>query len=663
MQRFGKVRQVIFSVLLAAALGVVGCSEKDSHPTSVIMIGFDGMDPRLLGEMLDKGLMPNFARLKDQGSFLPLQTTTPPQSPVAWSTVITGLNPGKHGIFDFIHRDPDRYLPIDSMSKEHAGRKLPIAGYLIPLKSGGSELLRHGKPYWEYLTEAGIPAAVYRMPANFPAAESKGAKFECLTDMGTPQLAGGYGSFSYYADGGWDFSRTFSGGKAFPLTVIANRAQGKFYGPVNAFKEVENGRRVKPMAVDFSIHLDPDEPVALIEWQDQRVVLKEGEWSDWQTITFETGLPTLDVPGIARFYLKEVRPHLKFYVTPINIDPANSGGAPISYPPELAGEVAESAGRYFTQGLPEDTKALSADVLSRDEYLQQADIVFRERLKLLDFACDRFDGGSMFFYFGGSDQIGHMFWGGRKAGHPALTEEETKKYAEVMESVYVEMDRVVGKLMDQFPEATIIIMSDHGFEDFRRGFNLNTWLLENGYASLIDPSSQEDYEYFQNTDWSKTRVYGVGINGLYINLIGREREGIVRPEDKRQLLEEIGAKLKAYRDPKTGEQVVKEFYIAEDVYNGPYVEIGPDAQIGYNQGYRSSWDTILGEYPKDISVDNTDAWCGDHCIATDLVPGIIVTNKKVVVESPSLLDLAPTILKEFGLSKPASMEGRPLYER
>ena len=362
-------------------------------------------------------------------------------------------------------------------------------------------------------------------------------------------------------------------------------------------------------------------------------------------------------PAICRFYLRQVRPAIELYVTPFNIDPLTPA-LPVSEPPEFAAEVAGRVGRYYTQGLPEDTKALSNHVLSRDEFLAQAEIVLRERLTLLDDALDHYAGGVLFFYFGTTDQIGHMFWGARQAKHPALTEEESRKYRTVMDDIYIRMDAVVAKVLDRFGDATLLVCSDHGFETFTRGFNLNTWLAENGYATMAKP---DDRDASLNFDFARTRAYGLGINGLYINLKHRESNGIVDPSRKQALIDEITAKLLAYTDPATGRRVIKNVYQADKIYRGPNLAIGPDLQIGYDRGFRGSWATVLGGFPATIVEDNTNAWCADHCIATDLVPGVLFSNRPIGIEDPSLEDIAPTVLTTFNLSVPEQMKGRNIF--
>ena len=667
---------------LAALLPLTpGCNDDRSEGRQLIVLGFDGLDPKLCREMMNQGRLPNIARLRDAGGFKPLGTSTPPQSPVAWCTLTTGTNPGMHGIFDFIHRKPETYLPYSATAETRKVEKwydcllpeyIPFGRYRFEL--AGSEVvnLRQGRPFWEYLTEGGIPTRVYRMPANYPPTPSKGAEFACLSDMGTPDIQGTTGTFTYFTDD--PFRRKFSGGggELIQITFINEKAEVAFHGPPDSLLKPETDAKgrpksPKPVETPLTIYRDPTEPTVRLVWEDQEVVLAEGEWTDWHPVEFKLGprWPFTDSPilpttkSIGRFYLKQVRPVFQLYVSPLNIDPLNPS-LPISQPEDFASEVAQAVGRYYTQGLPEDTKALTHGVLTRDEFLQQADLILAERLKLLDYALDHFDRGFMFFYFGSTDMIAHMFWGARDPDNPALTDEQKRQYLKTMDALYERMDVVISKVTNRFPEATIILLSDHGFDTFNRQFNPNNWLLDNGYAVKGNPKLPAGTPL--NFDFRRTRAYAMGINGLYINLQGREKNGIVPLAQKQILLDEIAAKLLEYRDPKTGEQVIKEVYQAHRVYSGPQIVIGPDIQIGYNHRFRGSWTAALGACDEETMSDNTDAWNADHCIATDLVPGVIFANRPLPLEDPTLEDIAPTILTWFGLEVPPQMKGRSVFD-
>ncbi len=643
----------IISIIIGLSFFIIasGCSETNGSVTAtkkrVLVLGFDGMDPQILKRLIREGKLPNFEHLMKTGDFSLLATSIPPQSPVAWSNFITGMNPGGHGIFDFIHRDPETMIPYLSTSKAEPSKKtINIGNWVIPLSGGKVTLLRHGKAFWEYLEEKGIPTTIFRVPANFPPVDTSMPVYQ-LSGMGTPDIQGTYGMFSFYTDEQIDKYGEISGGKIFPIQVIDNEIRAELAGPPNTL------RKGSPQTfVDFTVFIDPENPVAKFVIQDHQIILKQGEWSDWIKVNFSIIPLFQNVSGICRLYLKEVRPHFKLYITPVNIDPS-APALPISTPEDYSEELYKEIGPFYTQGIPEDSKALSEKVLDDGEYIQQTSIVLDEELRMFEYELNRFKSGLLFFYFGRTDQLAHMFWRTMDPNHPAY--DPQSKYRRVIEQTYIDMDGVLGKALKRLDgNTTLIVLSDHGFAPFYRAFNLNTWLKNEGYASLTDDS---EGDYLQNVDWTRTRAYGIGFNGLYLNLKGREKRGIVLSEEKEALLDEISKKLLAIRDPKTGQQVITKVYKAEEVYTGAYVKDAPDLIIGYNRGYRSSWETVLGKFPKEVLRDNTGKWSGDHLMEAELVPGILLSNKKIKSEHPALYDLAPTILAELGIPKQEGMVG------
>ena len=152
------------------APGITACGTSHTRlGRRVIVLGFDGLDYGVTRDLMAQGRLPNFSRLASRGRFTPLGTSVPPQSPVAWSTFITGRDPGRHGIFDFVHRDAKTMAPFLSTTKvEGAGKTLTLGKWQFPLSSGHVTLLRKGQPFWDVLEQHGIETTVVRMPANFP---------------------------------------------------------------------------------------------------------------------------------------------------------------------------------------------------------------------------------------------------------------------------------------------------------------------------------------------------------------------------------------------------------------------------------------------------------------------------------------------------------------
>jgi predicted AlkP superfamily phosphohydrolase/phosphomutase len=644
------------AALLASLPFQAGCGASPSAAPDrrVIVLGFDGLDPVILGRLAGEGKLPHLADLMARGGFRPLGTTVPPLSPVAWATFTTGMNPGGHGIFDFVHRDPATMEPYLSTTRAEApARTIKIGNWVVPLSSGSIKLLREGKAFWQVLQEHGIPTTVVHAPANFPPVPSRG---EQLSGMGTPDLQGTYGLFSFYTDDpSFALAGDTGGGEVFRVKRVNHQVKAQLFGPRNTF------RADAPLsAVDFTTFVDPVNPVAKIAIRDQQFLLKRGEWSPWLQVRFDLVPYLASVSGIVRFYLKETHPHLKLYVTPVNIDPSNPA-LPVSTPDAYAHALCEEIGLFYTQGMAHDTKALSSGVFDDGEFLGQAGLVFEEHARIFDRELNRFRSGFLFLYTDRVDQLAHMFWRTMDPAHP-LHDPRTP-YAEVIERAYRDMDVLVGKALKRVDDrTTLLVMSDHGFAPFYRTFNLNSWLRQEGYLRLGDRPAGAQGGPFAGVDWNATRAYGLGLNGLYLNLRGRERDGVVAagPESER-LIRELADKLGAVADPGTGRRAVQQVYRGDRVYSGSARALAPDLVVGYARDYRVSWDSVLGKLSDEIFADNADKWSGDHSMAAESVPGVLVSSRKITASQPTLADLAPTVLAEFGIARSSGMEGTSVF--
>ena len=596
--------------------------------------------------------LPNFQKVADSGSFGALETSVPVQSPVAWSNFITGMDSGGHGIFDFLHRDPETMIPYLSTSREgEPGRMLKVGKYHFPIGFGGGEmeLLRKGRAFWEVLENHGVESTVLRMPANFPPS---GTASRELSGMGTPDLRGTSGEFSFYTSKLFAFAgEDISGGDVYEVDIIKGVVEAKLYGPDNPFL-VETEK----LTSDFKVYVDPEDPVVKIEAGSEEVVLHQGQFSRWVPVEFPM-IRTQSVTGMVRFYLRSVRPDLELYASPVNFDPMNPA-QPISTPADYAAELAAATGRFYTQGMPEDTKVVQEGVLTIDEFMAQAEIAGRELIEQYEYVLDQFEGGFLFYYTGNVDQISHVMWKTRDPEHPAYDPEVDPKYADLIENLYIELDDLVGMTLERMGEdTTLIIMSDHGFSTWRRTFHLNAWLREKGYLVVKNPDMEDDPGLFINVDWTQTQAYGVGINGLYVNVRGRERNGIVPPERREAVMEAIAQDLLAEIDPKTESPVVTRVYKREEFYQDRgELEIGPDLSIGYAKGTRCSGHSALGAVGPDVLTDNTDDWSGDHEMDHTTVPGILLSSRALKKPAPRLQDLAAAILAEFGIDEPIKQQ-------
>jgi predicted AlkP superfamily phosphohydrolase/phosphomutase len=555
----------------------------------------------------------------------------------------TGLDPGGHGIFDFVHRDPKTMLPYLSTTRtEASSRTLPLGKWQLPLSGGKVELLRRGQPFWELIEGRGVPTTIIRMPANFPPS---GTATRELSGMGTPDLLGTYGTFSFYTSEPYAFAgQTLSGGTVYNVRVRDGRVRAHLEGPDNPFL-----RTPEKVRAEFTAYPDQSNQFAKIVVGSEERLLKVGEWSDWLAVQFAL-VPTQSLAGEVRFFLKGLDPFFELYATPVNIDPL-APAMPVSTPPEYAAELADATGRFYTQGMPEDTKGLKTGVLTDAEFLAQAKIAGDENRTQYRHVLNRFQAGFLFYYFGNVDQVSHMMWRARDPEHPAYDPAKDAPNAAVVEELYTGLDAIVSDTLDRLgPDDLLVVMSDHGFTSWRRAMHLNSWLRDNGYIVLNDPGRADDPGFFGNVDWSKTRAYALGLNGLYVNLKGREKDGIVDPAGRDALVNELSAKLLAVVDPSTGEPAISKMYRREQVYTMVgAADIAPDLIVGYTKGTRGSDESALGAMPLGVFMDNTSAWSGDHCMDHETVPGVLLSNRALKRPAPTLQHLAAALLAEYGI--------------
>lgn len=620
----------------------------------LIVVGFDGQEPKITDRLMAEGKLPNFQRLAQMGSYHRLRTTFPSVSPVAWSSFSTGTNPAKHNIFDFLDRDRRTYLPLLSSTEiGSVNRFLKIGRWRIPLERPELRLLRKSKPFWSILGEHGVWSTILRVPITFPPDRFYGAE---LSAMSVPDLLGTQGTFLLFttrpAKGKFK-----EGGLRVPVEVDGPRIETHLEGPENLFLEGS-----PPMRIPMAVELDRTAGRARLDLGGESVELVAGELSDWVKLTFKAA-PGVKVSGICRMMITEMGEHFSLYVTPISLDPEKPA-MPISHPSYYATYLAKRIGRPFNAlGLAEDTWALNEEVVDDGTFLEQTWDIDQERRDMFFAAMDRLRRGSLVCVFDATDRIQHMFWRYTEEGHPAARGREDAEHRDAIEQLYRRNDEMVGQVLDRLrPDDLLMVISDHGFTSFRRGVNLNAWLHANGYLHLEEGSDGSE-EWLRGVDWSRTRAYCLGLTGMFLNLEGRESEGIVKPGDEaRALKQEIIAKLSGFRDEEKGEVGINEVFDTSRIYDGPYQGNAPDLLIGYNAGYRVSWDCATGVVAGPVFEDNVKAWSGDHCVDPRLVPGVIFCNRSLSTEDPALIDVAPTALKLFGLEPAPHMEGKPLFE-
>ncbi len=603
----------------------------------VLVLGMDGLDPQLLAAMIEDNQLPAFARLRQQGTLCALATSNPAESPVAWSSLATGCNPGRHGIFDFIHRKPAGYVPFLSLTRERSGAAFGRNAnrFVSPREQPG---------FWQMTSEAGRPSTVVRWPVTFPAETVKG---NFLSGLGTPDATGRLGKHNLYTtdDEGSDDD------KVIRVKWSGNKIATSVFGPM-----MTGLGGMRPVRTAMSIERRDDGVAVKVGSQHTTVAI--GQWSDWVHVQFKCG-PVRIADGLVKFHLVGIEPHLRLFATPVQIDPCRQVW-PITQPAAYGQELADRLGPFYTLGLAEDTHAVTEGRYDLDPFLHQCAEITRERRAMFEHELNRFDEGVLAFVFDASDRIQHLFWSIDDQESPTYEPALAEKYAHVVPDHYREMDSTVSAALDAGgDDMAVFVVSDHGFGPFHRAVHVNRWLVDNGYMTL--KNSGEGGSLFADVDWTRTKAYSLGFTSIYLNVSGRESEGAVKPgSEAEELTREIAARLRDTQDPVFRKPMVRAVYDARTIYNGPHTGEGPDLVIGFEPGYRSSWQTALGGAPQEVVVDNDKRWAADHLVDPSAVPGVLATNVAIAGENAQGIDLAPTVLACLDVPIPTHIEGTPL---
>ena len=697
-------RRFLQAATAAALSGAVSCGDTSvvaarSLKRKVIILGYDAVDPVLLSRWMAEGHLPNLSALAGDGKFSELGSSIPPESPVAWSTFSVSAQAGVHGIYDFLNRDVETYAPrIASVEPEYP----EFLWDMIPLSRPGARCLRTGKPFWVAAAEDGIKTAVLEAPVAFPATKLEAGGL-LLTGLTTPDVRGTQGTYHFFTTDIYSepMEETEFGGKISGIefsssrhasaeiigpwhpvtrqrrsTLVARRTELERTGGSHAeFSALEaelaslDERNYMTATVDF--RLDEDGTSLTVELQDQRENLVQGQWSDWMEVTFSLNF-LIKVRGIARFLPVELGREVRVYMSPIEIHPEHPV-LPISYPADFAARLARNTGLFKTRGWAAETSALKEHRIGEESFMEDLDRMIDQREAMCLEVLDNDKPNLFIEVFSSTDRVQHMFWRFEDKGHPMYDPQLDKEFSDSILHVYKRMDKFVGRVRERYEDDDTLLMvcSDHGFSSFRKGVNINTWLVENGYMRL---KGQDDQRYnlkdlfgggdfFVNVDWQGTRAYSLGLGLIFINLAGRESKGIIKPgEEYNNLVAEIGEKLLELRDPDDDAAVVSAIYPGREVYSGSRLDEAPDIVVGFSRNYRVSWQTALGGVPPDVLEPNMEKWSGDHCsVDRELVPGVLLANRHFSLTDPDLRDLAPTALRYLDCPVPAEYEGRDLY--
>jgi predicted AlkP superfamily phosphohydrolase/phosphomutase len=686
------VKRILLPSLLVCLGALAACGPRrppQKFQQKLVILGFDGMDPRLVQKWMDEGKLPNMKRLAARGSGVrTLGTTHSPESPTAWASFATGVNAGKHNIYDFLIRDTSSYLP--DLGMVHFEPPRFILNY-IPVSKPVVQSIRGGTSFWVTAGKAGVRSSMLTVPVTFPPEDVPNG--ELLSGLPLPDIRRTMGTFYYF---GTDLSRYEEGNTEFGgilkrLVFDGDTAQTELVGPPNPIvkQQLRELRVRSPLSaptdadrmriaelearedirLPVTIHWNKAAKTATVNIGDRSILLGEHQWSKWINLDFDINL-LIRVHGMAQMYLIGAGPELQLYISPVNWRP-DSPPAAMSSPASLSADLYERLGPYRTLGWAEATWPLNEDRIDEGVFMDDLYRAFDDRAQVILQRIDSKQWDLLVGVIESTDRVQHMMWRLIDPTHPMYDAALAARYGNAIENVYKRADDLVGRLRAKLPpDVVFIVMSDHGFHSFRRGVNLNTWLVQNGYMAFQGQESGKKTladlfgrgRFFEGVDWSRTKAYAVGLGQIYFNLKGREGQGIVSPgAEYTQLQNEIRSKLLGLADPKTGQPVFRDIYKRDDIYKGEYLQNAPDLEVGFNDGYRVGWQDTLGGISRDVIEDNDRKWSGDHCAtAAEISGGILFMNRRIASDHPSIMDLAPTILKYLGVPLPADYDGKPL---
>ena len=679
---------LIFTLSVGTVTGACreGNSEHSTRP-KIVILGFDGMDPDLVQRWVAGGRLPNLKRLITEGGLYPLTTTHSAESPTAWASFATGVNPGKHNIYDFLVRDTSTYLPDLGMVRRDPARFL--FGY-FPIAKPRVHSIRGGTSFWVTAGQAGVRTSVLTVPVTFPPETVPNG--ELLAGLPLPDIRGTMGTFYYFAT---DLSRyeegnTEMGGILKRLVMENDVARTELIGPPNPLvrQQIEQIRRRGPalteadrtelaelqraedVTLPLTIRWNRTANSATVELDEQVIALEPGKWSRWIDLEFRVNF-LVRVYGMAQLLLMKADTELQLYVSPVNWRPSDPP-LPMSSPADFARDLAGRIGRFRTLGWAEATWPLNEGRMDEATFMEDLYRAFNDRAQVILHRLTSAEWDALIGVIESTDRVQHMMWRLIDPKHPMHDPALAARFGDSIERVYRLADSFVGEVMQHLdPGIPIMIVSDHGFHSWRKAVNLNTWLVQNGYMTLEGrPPSDKKLDdlfggstFWENVDWSRTRAYAMGIGQIYFNLRGREARGIVSPgTEANRLAHEMSARLLAMRDPEDGSAIVRAVYQRDDIYAGPYLGNASELQVGMEAGYRVSWQTSLGGAPEGLIYPNMKKWSADHGgYDFSTTAGVLITNRRLVSVAPSIMDIAPTVLKYFGIDRPPELDGKPLF--
>ncbi len=687
-----RLSRCVSAVVCAVTFWALACGgtprrAPSKYSQKLVILGFDGMDPHLVERWMSDGKLPNISRLAQRGGMHPLTTTHSPESPTAWASFATGMNAGKHNIYDFLVRDTTTYLPDLGMVKRTPPKFL--LDY-FPVSRPKVESTRGGTSFWVVGGRAGVRSDILTVPVTFPPEDVPNGNL--LSGLPLPDIRGTMGTFSYYAT---DLSRyeegnTEMGGILKHLVFEGDTAVTDLEGPPSPIvrKQIEDIRRrgpnlaeadrariaelqaVQDVRVPMTIRWNRGAKTASIDIQGDTIQLRQGEWTKWIDLTFKVNL-LVKPHGMVQMLLMNAGNELQLYISPVNFEPGRPP-VPMSSPASFAGDLYRQLGYYRTLGWAEATWPLNEGRMDEKTFMDDLMVAFDDRARVILNRIDAGDWDLMVGVIESTDRVQHMMWRLIDPKHPMYDAALAAQFGDSIERVYRKADAFVGEVVRRVgPDVPILIVSDHGFHTWRKAVNLDTWLVQQGYLAVTGQQAGDKKladlfgggTFWENVDWSRTRAYAMGIGQIYFNLRGRESKGIVSPgAEASQLADELSAKLLTMKDPDDGTPIVRAVYKRDDIYRGEYLQNAAELQVGMSEGYRVSWQTTLGGSPAGIVYPNTRKWSADHGgYDFAITAGVLVSNRPITTKTPSIMDIAPTVLKYFNVPIPGDVDGKPIF--
>ena len=672
---------------LVLSLWACGAAPSPAPPAQkLVILGFDGLDPDLVQRWMAEGKLPNMKRLADQGGMYPLQTTHSPESPTAWASFATGVNAGKHNIYDFLVRDTATYLPDLGMVRREPARFL--FGY-FPVAPPRVHSTRGGTSFWVTAGRAGVRSSILTVPVTFPPEEVPNG--ELLAGLPLPDLRGTMGTFQYFATdlGRHEEGDTEMGGILHRLAFEDDVARSRLTGPPDPIvrQQIETLRRrsaplsasdraslealqrASDLTLPLAIRWNRAARTAVVDIDGQSVALEPGRWSPWIDLEFRANL-LVRVRGMVQMRLLDADRDLRLYVSPINWKP-DAPPVPMSHPEGFAADLAARVGPYRTLGWAEATWALNEGRIDEAVFMEDLYRAFDDRAQVILSRLGAREWDLLVGVIESPDRVQHMLWRLTDPEHPRYDAALAARFGREIERVYRRADGLVGEALELIdPDTPVLIVSDHGFHPWRRAVNLNTWLVQEGYMTLTGAGAGKTLDdlfgggtFWEHVDWRRTRAYAMGLGQIYLNLRGREALGTVEPgSEADRVRADLRARLLTFRDPEGGRPIVRSVHAAADIYTGPYLANAPDLQVGMHEGYRVSWQTTLGGAPPGLVYDNDTRWSADHGgFDAETTAGVLIANRRVQSARPAIVDIAPTVLQHFGLHIAADIDGSPLF--